>query len=230
MSIDADGWFDWAIKDPGPQERQNGGRNGGKGIIPHSAEGYWPVLRQVLWGDRGSSWGASNLKDGRFIQHYSVWAQTWTSGAGYPNNNFFAFENEGVAGQPLTQAQTDNIIRVGRELMAVQHWTPRRPLNDGDKMASLYEHRECTRWGALGTACPSGRIPWDVIVPALMAPPEEEDMAERVWNVDLKQTWLIGKHGASPVLYPTMDEPFIALYGQHTKAMTNAELEKIRVK
>lgn len=226
--INADGYFDWAIKDPGPQERQNGGRNGGKGMVPHSAEGYWPVLRQVLWGDRGSSWGASNLKDGRFIQHYSVWAQTWTSGAGYPNNNFFAFENEGVAGQPLTKAQTDNIIRAGKELMAVQGWKPRRPVNDGDLTASLYEHRECTRWGALGTACPSGRIPWDIIVPALTAQPEEDDMTERVW--DGARTWLVGKGGATPVLSPEADKTWRAIYGEHTRVMKPADLEKIRVK
>lgn len=59
---------------------------------------------------------------------------------------------------------------------------------------------------------------------------EDEDMAERVWNSDLKQTWLIGKFGAAPVLYPAMDEPLIALYGGHTKALTNTQLEAMRVK
>lgn len=184
--ITADGWFDWAIKDPGPPERQNGGRNGGKGMIPHSAEGYWPVLRQVLWGNRGSSWAASNLRDGRFIQHYPIFAQTWTSGAGYPNNNFFAFENEGIAGQPLTQAQIDNIIRAGHELMAYYGWEPRRPISAGDTGASLYEHRECVRFGAEPTACPSGRIPWDVIVPALkedaLSQAEVDDIKRHVTN------------------------------------------------
>ena len=60
---------------------------------------------------------------------------------------------------------------------------------------------------------------------------EEDDMtAERVWCSDRLQTWIIGKFGAAPVLTPDMDAPFIALYGGHTRAMTGAELDAIRVK
>ena len=172
-----DGWFDFAIRDPGPAGSVNGGRNSVRGIVPHSAEGHWATLEDLHdfhWSRatnpdprKRASWGATNLKDGRFVQHYSVWAQTWTSGSAYPNNNFFAFENEGVAGESLTQAQIDNIIRVGRDLIALQGWLPRRPRNVEDTTASLYEHNECDRWGANATACPSGRIPWNIIVPAL---------------------------------------------------------------
>jgi len=228
MGISADGWFDWAERDPGPLNKLNLGINSVRGVVPHSAEGYWPHLGELLHSqERRASWFASNLKNGRFIQHYSIYAQTWTSGAGYPNNNFVAWENEGVAGQPFTPQQTANCIRVIRELMALKGWQGRRPINSADLTATLYEHNECTRWGAEATSCPSGRVPWDLIVPALK---EEEDMAERVWNSDLKQTWIIGKNGSSPVLYPAMDEPFLALYGGHTKAMTNAQLEAIRTK
>lgn len=175
MGITADGYFDWAIKDPGPPWKVNGGRNGQKGMIPHSAEGYWPYLRNgVLWGPRRASWHASNLKDGRFFQHYPIWAQTWTSGAGYPNNNYPTTENEGVAGEPLTQAQIDNLIHMGRDLMEVGGWRPRRPVSDRDLLASLMEHNEQVRFGADPTSCPSGRIPWHIIVPAL----EGVEMAE----------------------------------------------------
>jgi len=174
VEVIVNGWFDWAIVDPGPPHKVNGGRNGQRGMIPHSAEGYWPYLRNgVLWGPRRASWHASNLKDGRFYQHYPVTAQTWTSGAGYPNNNFPTTENEGVEGQPLTQPQIDNLIRMGRDLMAAGMWHPQRPTSPTDIGASLYEHNECTRFGAEGTSCPSDRIPWHIIVPAL-----EEDMAE----------------------------------------------------
>ena len=55
-------------------------------------------------------------------------------------------------------------------------------------------------------------------------------MAERVWASDTMQTWVIGKNGAAPVLYPAMDEPFKAIYGAHTKAMQSAELEAQRTK
>lgn len=175
MTLLANGYFSWAIIDPGPPWKVNGGKNGGKGKVPHSAEGYWPYLRNgVLWGPRRASWGASNLKDGRFFMHYPVTAQTWTSGAGYPNNNFFTTENEGVEGEPLTQAQIDNLIHACRDLMAVQGWKPARPVSDRDIMASLYEHNEMVRFGADSTACPSDRIPWAIIVPAL----EGADMAE----------------------------------------------------
>lgn len=233
--IDAAGYFDWAIQVPGPPSAVNGSRNGGKGIIPHSAEGYFhdlDALRDFLWA-RGTaapglraSWGATNLKDGRFVQHYSIHSQTWTSGAPYPNNNFFAFENEGVAGEPLTQAQVDNIIRVGRELMALQGWTATRPVSQNDLHASCYEHTECVRWGAAATACPSGRIPWDVIVPALNQQ-EDDEMTERVW--DGSRTWIVGKGGSSLILYPEFDKPFIAIYGPHSRVMSAADLEKIKV-
>lgn len=171
--IDALGWFDWAERDPGPPWKLNGGRNGNKGMIPHSAEGYWPRLRDILWGVRRASWTASNLRDGRFIQHYPVFAQVWTSGAGYPNNNFPTTENEGVAGEPLTQAQIDNLIRMGNDLSDKFGWRPKRPFGAADFSASLYEHNEAVRFGADATACPSGRIPWQIIVPAL-----EADVAE----------------------------------------------------
>lgn len=72
---------------------------------------------------------------------------------------------------------------------------------------------------------PGATFPWAALMAEL-----EDDMAERVWNTDLKQTWVVGKHGAAPVLYPAMDEPFKALYGEHTKAMSNGDLEKMRVK
>lgn len=196
MPITADGKFDWMLQDPGPPGAVNGGRNGGLGMVPHSAEGNFPTLSYLhdfLW-QRGTappgqraSWGATLLKDGRSVQHYSVWAQTWTSGAPHPNNNFFAFECEGKVGQELTPVQTSNIIRIGRDLMALQGWKPRRPANSADKQASLYEHNECTRWGALATACPSGRIPWDIIVPALKGD-EPMTAEEKIEFEKLRQT------------------------------------------
>lgn len=230
-------YFDWAIQDPGPVNAVNGYNNRGLGMIPHSAEGHWDTLQALHdfhWSRatnpdprKRASWAATNLKDGRFVQHYPVTAQTWTSGSGYPNNNFFAFENEGVAGEPLTQAQVDNILRAGRELMDHFGWKPKRPVDDTDKTASLYEHRECVRFGSASTACPSDRIPWDVIVPALT---EEDDMAERVWCFDRAQTWIVGKGGAAPVAYPIDDKVWESIYGPHTKAMSGADLDKIAVK
>ena len=47
--------------------------------------------------------------------------------------------------------------------------------------ATLFEHHEMTAYGASPTACPSGRIPWAEIIPAL----EEDHMpltdADKQW-------------------------------------------------
>lgn len=59
--------------------------------------------------------------------------------------------------------------------------------------------------------------------------PEEDDMAERVWCAERAQTWIVGKHGAAPVAYPVDDAIWEALYGGHTKVMSAADLEKLRV-
>ena len=175
MSLSSDGWFSWAIRDPGPASKTNGGRNTCRGVVPHSAEGYWPHLQTLLHSPaRRASWFASNLKDGRFYQHYPIYTQTWTSGAAYPNNNFVAWENEGVAGEPLTDAQVDNCVKVITELSEMFQWEPRRPVDGGDRMATLYEHNECTRWGAEPTACPSNRIPWDRIMEECMGVSQED--------------------------------------------------------
>ena len=206
----------------------------------------WPTGHRLLHGNKAAalrccnlrrathpdprkraSWGATNLCDGRFVQHFPITAQTWTSGSGYPNNNFFCFENEGVAGEPLTQPQIDNIIRVGRELSALQGWKATRPTDADDTTASCYEHTECVRFGSAATSCPSGRIPWNIIIPAIN---EEDDVAERVWCSDRLQTWIIGKFGAAPVLTPDMDAPFVALYGPHTRALTGAQLDAMKPK
>lgn len=194
--ITSDGWFDWAERDPGPVAKTNGGRNTVRGFVPHSAEGYWPYLQTLLHSmAREASWGASNLKNGRLVQHYSIFAQTWTSGAGYPNNNFFSNETEGVAGEPLTDGQVNNIVRQVRELSALKLWTPRRPTSPTDTTATLYEHTDCVRWGAKYTACPSGRIPWPRIMAALQ--PQEDDMKPFLaWCAEEGKVYFIGPGGA----------------------------------
>lgn len=205
MALTSDGWFDWALRDPGPVGSVNGSRNGGKGVIPHSAEGSWDSLKHLHdfhWSRatdpdprNRASWGATNLKDGRLVQHYSVWEQTWTSGSDYPNNNFFAFENEGGAGEPLTDAQTANTVRICRELGSAQGWTLRRPVDAQDKTATAYEHNECRRFGSAPTACPSGRVPWGEIMRQL----EEDDVKSFLaWVPDYAggSIWFVGPNGA----------------------------------
>lgn len=193
MALDEQGWFDWMIRDPGPLSKTNPGVNAVRGVVPHSAEGYWPHLQDLLHSEaRRASWAFSNLKDGRCFQHYSIYARTWTSGAGYPNNNFVAFENEGVQGEPLTDAQVANIVRIISELSALKGWTPARPLSPDDKGATLYEHNECKRWGAEPTACPSGRIPWAKILEDMpMTPAERAEMDKLRTDVEAQRKELL---------------------------------------
>jgi hypothetical protein len=119
----------------------------------------------------------SMLRGGHVIQHYPFTVSCWASGSRYPNTHFIAFENEDVytAGHPdetipLTGPQVEANMRIIRELSAWKGWIPRRPADAQDMTANLLEHRECVRFGSAGTACPSGRIPWDIIINALEAP------------------------------------------------------------
>lgn len=168
--IDNNGWIDWAEKVPGHPEKQNGGRSPAAGFVAHSAEGWVGYLRSnpplpPSVGGR-KSWHFSNLVDGTLLQHYSIYAQCWASGAGFPNNNYVAMEHEGIVGQILTPQQVDTTSKVIAEISKLAGWKPTRQVN-------LWEHNECTRWGAEPTACPSNRIPWEEILNKLNPQPPE---------------------------------------------------------
>lgn len=57
---------------------------------------------------------------------------------------------------------------------------------------------------------------------------EGEDMAERIWCAERFQTWILGKGGAAPVVYPADDAIWQSLYGPHTRVLTAAQLEALR--
>jgi hypothetical protein len=186
--ITPDGWFDWAERNPGPAEKVYSEPNSAIGYVPHSMVGQlngW--YSRLFCMDRtpdgrftdyaAASVHGSVLRGGQVIQHYPITASCWASGSRYPNTHFVAFEHESVytAGHPdesipLTGPQVEATVRIIRELAQARSWTARRPKDGADLTATLYEHRECRRWGSAGTSCPSGRIPWDVIVNALEVP------------------------------------------------------------
>ena len=199
--ITHDGWFDWARREPGPLDKVYSDRCRNVGMIPHSMEGRYSDARSRLFSTQrdgvtgrytefaAASWTGSLLNDGTLIQHYSVFASCWASGARFPNTSFPAFECEGRAGSPLNAAQVDTLRGVKSELSAHFGWKPRRPTTPTDTTASLYEHNECTRWGARATACPSGRIPWASIM-------EDEGYAMNI------AAWWSGDDGKGRLLAP----------------------------
>lgn len=173
--ITSDGWFDWAIRTPGPNNKLNRDTNGvplfnpARGIFLHSAEGYKSTLLNLAV-NGPLSWHLSNCMDGELHQHYPLTVQTWHASAANPR--YIGMEEEGVhtVETSLNQAQIDNSVRVIKELSEWRGWTPARPTGPTDITHTLWEHNEVTRIGGSATACPSGRIPWDTILSLLNAP------------------------------------------------------------
>ena len=175
--ITADGWVSWATRVPGPP-----GYTGyfqiptsrKHGAVYHSAEGGAAYLLDNPGhrpGER-ASWQAANFKDGRFHQYYSLLDVCWTNGSLDANVRFDAVENEGVAGEPLTDAQVANLVRLTADQRDFFGWP------EVARGRQLHEHREMTAYGADPTACPSGRIPWARIIAGLQQeePSKEVEM------------------------------------------------------
>ena len=163
-----DGWFDWAARRIGPPEKVNSGVNPVSGLVCHSADGF----EGGLWAQLANapvSWHLTNLFDGSLYQHYPLTARCWHATAF--NQAYVGIEHEGRGSVPLTPAQVATTKRVIDELAAWKGWEPKRPAAKGDLTATLYEHREVIWFGGTATACPSGRIPWDLLL-------EEDELTE----------------------------------------------------
>lgn len=168
--IDPNGWLDWAEIRPAPPSKVNPGINDATLYIPHSAVGYWPGYVSRIYGTDRASVHGWIAYDGKVIQSYPLTARCWASGSTFPNNNGIAFENEGghrPENEPLTEPQIAANVRIIQDIgnwkgRSVEYW--RRPNGIKDTDATLYEHRECVRFGSEPTACPSDRIPWDEIL------------------------------------------------------------------
>lgn len=142
-----------------------------QGAVYHSMEGsYEAALGELDNLARRASWTFSNGKDGRFEQHYPVGFHTWANGSLDANMRFVSCENEGRAGERLTQQQIDNLVQLTEWLRDTQGWTTVA------RQETLWEHREMTRFGAAPTACPSGRIPWGIIIARVEEPAKEDDV------------------------------------------------------
>lgn len=235
--ISVDGWLNWALRDPAPEDKVYAQRCAVLGFVPHSMEGIYRDARSRLFSRErdpqdptrysrfaAASWHFSNLADGRLIQHYSVFASCWTSGARLPNTKFNACENEGNQYQALTEPQVANLARLMRELAAFGHWTPRRPTSPTDMTATLYEHRECVRFGAEPTACPSGRIPWARLIGALN---EEDDDMQLVWDAERSRLYLFGPKIMRWITSPDEARALEKLLGPAKVALAASEIDAL---
>lgn len=178
-------WIPWAEKVPGPMAKI--GYPGVvavpleqiEGEVKHSMEGsYQAALGELMNLSRSASWTFSLPKDGRLIQHYPLELIAWH--AGLPGDRSFdtsiignmtlrGEEHEGRAGEPLTAPQLATSIKLSEEIRKRCSRVASRP---PQLRVNLWEHT----WLS-STACPSGRIPWQVILAALT---EEEEMAVQV--------------------------------------------------
>lgn len=195
--ITPDGWFDWAIRDPGPADKVYSEPCRSEGVIFHSAVGYYGGWRSRLDSTarlpngRYTEYAAASVTgwiayDGTLTQHYDIFKGCWASGSREANVRFNAFEGEGgwnPVNEPYRPAQIVTAVRISRDLMGYKHLERLHRLSLGVPpigVFSLGEHNECvTLWGGGLTACPSHRVLWDAITKMLkegdMTP---EQMAE----------------------------------------------------
>lgn len=173
MTISKDGWFDWAIRDPGPESRW---LVFGSTVTPmlaiyhHSLEGYFnPVAgpKYNVMDDpktTPTAWHWSVTKDGAVYQHFPVFARLQHANGG--NAIGPGGESEGFAGEPLTEPQTGAWLRIHEDMRVFA----KQPfLRSTDGRTGLCEHREAP--GAQ-TACPSER--YAPLWAALNNPAEDE--------------------------------------------------------
>jgi hypothetical protein len=191
--ISADGWFDWAERDPGPADKRYSAPCLSSGVVLHSAVGFYPGWRSRLDSkerdpndpSRYSAYAAASVTGwvaygGALIQHYPIDVSCWASGNGHANIAFNAFEHDGGypnESEPLREAQIATDLRIIRELSALKGWTFNRGAPD---VRTAWEHHECVEvWGGGSTSCPDNRIPWDEIARRLgVGAAKEEDMAD----------------------------------------------------
>lgn len=200
--ITPDGWFQWAVRDPGPADKKYSEPCRSEGVVFHSAVGYYGGWRSRLDSTarlpngRYTDYAAASVTgwiayDGTLMQHYPISVSCWASGNREANTRFNAFECEGgyePVNEPLREAQIVTATRIVRELKEHKGWSRMQRLSFGVPAAAVFalgEHQECvTLWGGSPTACPSSRIPWAEIIRRLredtVTPEQMAELKEHV--------------------------------------------------
>lgn len=164
----------WALRYPAatwrPTDKHGYGNDDnclGLGIVAHSMEGsLQAAFGEIDRPDRQASWHFSVAKNGDVYQHIETENISYASGSYEANRRFWSIEHEGRAGEPLEPPQRIATTVLMGWLLGIKGSAPVRG-------TTLREHREMVEFGATATACPSNRIPWDIIIAALQ--PQEED-------------------------------------------------------
>lgn len=191
-------WYPGATRRPGPAWKTSGDRSSTRGAVYHSVEGSLASALAVLDGSRESSWHLTNPKVGKMLQHYPIGKLCWHARGG--NDWSPGVENEGRAGEPLTESQVQNLADFSA-WQVEEEWLPR--LTRGGSAQTLWEHNEVGAQASPSyvTACPSDRIPWAEIM--RRAPQEEDkDMAVMIQARDRDQVYVTNWVTKAPVVSP----------------------------
>lgn len=159
-------WYPAALQEHGPWGKRNnpgGGGRGGDGVVIHSAEGSLESTLATLRGPKEASWHFTVAKAGTVFQHYELHDQCWHAGP-RANPYYVGIECEGRAGEGLTELQLAALAALVRWIADQDGW----PLFE--RGVSLFEHNEF-----MATSCPSGRIPWDLLIPMIEAAPSGDE-------------------------------------------------------
>jgi len=168
-------WYPGAVPMPGPSWKH--GYNGiyvrqHKGALYHSMEGIWQNAYARLMSTDKVSWHLSLTYGGVWLGHYALDEVLWHGGwfAGMK----VAVECEGRAGEMLTRLQVERLAEFTAWLADEEEW-PEIALRE-----TLWEHRMMVDYGALPTACPSGRIPWTEVIQLAMTIQELSEAVEQL--------------------------------------------------
>lgn len=165
-------WLDFCRRRDGPVSKQGYATalarklTAIEGIVSHSMEGFRAGAYSVLDDpNRRSSWTFSvyQAQNSPSEQHYPLESVTWHAGTFDGNVLYVGIEHEGVKGQPLTDWQVDQTVKIQKAILDLC------PKVQPVRKVGLWEHKEVGL-----TSCPNDRIPWERIVPALTE--EETDM------------------------------------------------------
>ncbi len=172
-------WLPFATRRPGPAWKVGYGTlkatalSEKEGEVKHSMEGTLAGALGVLDGSSQASWHLSIPKSGPPLQHYPLEALTWHAGVKgdrrqdtslIGNLTLIGEEHEDYPTNALNANQIGWAIKISEE---IRRRCPRVAARPPTLRVNLWEHN----WLS-ATSCPSGLIPWAVIIAGL----EDDEM------------------------------------------------------